>query len=236
MARNFAESIEVQHNFISQGERQFHKYWFIFLCSTSESHCHIIHLCSHWHLSRSELKSWNSKFTFLQPGKREIIFLLNSNVVVPIRCFVLIWNWKMFLLKTIFCQTVFILQATWLYHRIFLGFIGRKDNGFLIIKQPAVLYFCDIFTKPNCAFVLFSRFCKKMRINYPHTHVNLHFTAPTSFSSSMALKAKRSTAEANEMWKEITDPFISSGVNCKKLIWTTWTLDKLWRSAGVNAL
>lgn len=161
MARNFAESIEVQHNFISQGERQFHKYWFIFLCSTSESHCHIIHLCSHWHLSRSELKSWNSKFTFLQPGKREIIFLLNSNVVVPIRCFVLIWNWKMFLLKTIFCQTVFILQATWLYRRIFRGFIGRKDNGFLIIKQPAVLYFCDIFMKPNCAFVLFSQFCKK---------------------------------------------------------------------------
>lgn len=161
MARNFAESIEVQHNFISQGERQFHKYWFIFLCSTSESHCHIIHLCSHWHLSRSELKSWNSKFTFLQPGKREIIFLLNSNVVVPIRCFVLIWNWKMFLLKTIFCQTVFILQATWLYRRIFLGFIGRKDNGFLIIKQLAVPYFCDIFTKPNCAFVLFSWFCKK---------------------------------------------------------------------------
>lgn len=65
MAKNFAESIEVQHNFIFQGERQFHKYWFIFLCSTSESRCHIIHLCSHWHLSRSELKSWNSKFTFL---------------------------------------------------------------------------------------------------------------------------------------------------------------------------
>lgn len=34
----------------------------------------------------------------------------------------------------LFCQTLFILQATWLHWRMFLGFIGLEDNGFLNYK------------------------------------------------------------------------------------------------------
>lgn len=67
------------------------------------------------------------------------------------------------------------------------------------IKQLAVPYFCDIFMKPNGAFVLFSQLCKKKCINYPHMHMNLHFIASTLFSPSTALKTKTNMVEANKV-------------------------------------
>jgi len=49
MAKDFAESIDVQGSSVFQEERQFHSYWSVFLWSTWHTHCHIIHTCSHWH-------------------------------------------------------------------------------------------------------------------------------------------------------------------------------------------